>query len=101
MSSPKHRTPTRRELETLRVCAQGYSVQAAAERLGVAQGTVKNHLQSVYRKLEVGNRTEATMAALRLGLLRPEELVVLTDRATVVPGTSSNRHSIHQHLQGF
>ena len=70
----RHRTltaPTDRELEVLLAYAHGRTVSETAAQLGITRSTVKNHLQSLYRKLEVGNRTEATMAAIRMGFLQP------------------------------
>ena len=60
---------TARERAVLSLCAEGLSTREIAIRLGVASGTVKAHLQSVYHKLDVPDRTSAVAAALRRGLL--------------------------------
>jgi DNA-binding NarL/FixJ family response regulator len=60
---------TSRELEVLRLVADGSTNGEIARRLWVTEQTVKFHLSNVYRKLEVGNRTEATHYAHINGLL--------------------------------
>ncbi len=50
---------TERELEVLRLLAQGRSNQAIAQALVVAVGTVKRHVNSIMGKLEVASRLEA------------------------------------------
>jgi DNA-binding NarL/FixJ family response regulator len=60
---------TAREIEILRLVAEGYSNRRLAELLSVSEPTVKFHLTNVYRKLGVGNRTEASRWAQRHGVL--------------------------------
>jgi DNA-binding NarL/FixJ family response regulator len=60
---------TRRELEILKLVAEGHSNAALARMLWVTEQTVKFHLSNVYRKLEVANRTEASRWAQVNGLL--------------------------------
>jgi two-component system, NarL family, response regulator DegU len=60
---------TRRELEILRLVAEGYSNAALAKMLWVTVPTVKFHLSNIYRKLDVSNRTEASRWAQINGLL--------------------------------
>jgi len=60
---------TRRELEILRMVAEGQSNTQVAKLLWVTEQTVKFHLSNVYRKLGVANRTEACRWAERHGLL--------------------------------
>src|SRR5438132_6032139 len=60
---------TRRELEILRLVAEGYSNAHLAKMLWVTEQTVKFHLSNVYRKLDVSNRTEASRWAQIQGLL--------------------------------
>jgi predicted ATPase/DNA-binding CsgD family transcriptional regulator len=58
-----------REIEVLRLVADGLSDAQAAEKLYVSRRTVGNHLSSAYRKLGVGNRTAAVKKAVALGLI--------------------------------
>jgi LuxR family maltose regulon positive regulatory protein len=61
-------TLTSREVEVLRQIVQGASNRAIAERLVIAESTVKTHLYHIFAKLEVSNRTEA---AARFRGMRP------------------------------
>jgi LuxR family maltose regulon positive regulatory protein len=60
---------TERELEVLRLVAEGLSNREIAERLVVAIGTVKAHIHSICGKLDAQNRTQALVRAQQLGLL--------------------------------
>ena len=74
-SSPDHQPAglieplTGRELEVLNLIAVGRTNQEIARQLIVSPGTVKAHTASIYRKLDVANRTEAVARARQLGLL--------------------------------
>jgi DNA-binding CsgD family transcriptional regulator len=61
---------TQRELEVLRLAAEGHSGPQIAERLFVSPATVKTHFQHIYEKLGVGDRAGAVALALRTGLIR-------------------------------
>ena len=60
---------TDRELSILRLVAEGLSNLDIASKLYVTEQTVKFHLSNIYRKLGVGNRTEATRFAYRNGMI--------------------------------
>jgi DNA-binding NarL/FixJ family response regulator len=60
---------TGRELDVLRIVAKGLSIREAAEMLEISPHTVHTHVRTVYRKLAVGTRAEAALAASRLGLV--------------------------------
>ncbi|HEV7585241.1 MAG TPA: LuxR C-terminal-related transcriptional regulator [Solirubrobacteraceae bacterium] len=60
---------TARELEVLTLAALGLSVSSIGERLTISRGTVKSHLEHIYGKLGVVNRTAAVAQALRTGLI--------------------------------
>ena len=60
---------SRRELDVLGLVAEGLSNKQVAERLHLASTTVRDHLQSVMRKLNVNSRTGAAVAGFRKGLL--------------------------------
>ena len=59
---------TQRESEVLALTVAGLSNRAIAGRLVVGEETVKSHLSSIYRKLEVGDRAGAVAVALREGI---------------------------------
>lgn len=62
-------TLTKREVEILRLAAEGHSNSQLARMLWVTEQTVKFHLSNIYRKLDVSNRTEASRWAQIHGLL--------------------------------
>ena len=61
---------TARELEVLRLLAEGKPNKIIGADLAISEVTVKSHVQSVFRKLNVLSRTEAIAVANRKGLLR-------------------------------
>lgn len=68
-------TLTRREWELFRLLGEEASIhltnKALAQRLCMAEGTLKKHLQNLYRKLGVENRSGATLLAIRTTLALP------------------------------
>jgi len=60
---------TERELEVLVLVAQGYKNHEIAQQLYISNATVKTHLQHIFGKLGVSNRTAAVTQALACGLL--------------------------------
>ena len=61
---------TPREDEILQLLASGMSVAQVSAALFISQSTAKTHMSKLYDKLDASNRTQAVMAAVRLGLLR-------------------------------
>jgi len=60
---------TPRELEIVRMVAQGLRNRTIAERLSISEGTVKVHLHNIYEKLGVGGRLELVLCAQQKGLV--------------------------------
>ena len=60
---------TERETEILRLMAGGYSNKEIANSLGVAEGTVKNHVSNILSTLGVRDRTRAVLKAFELGIV--------------------------------
>jgi DNA-binding NarL/FixJ family response regulator len=60
---------TKREEEVLQHIADGCSTPEVAERLYISQKTVKNHLASIYQKLDARDRTQAVLQAVRMGIV--------------------------------
>ena len=69
MTSDPNRTLTARELEIVRMIAQGLRNKAIAERLFISEGTVKIHLHNVYEKLGLDGRLELMLHAQKQGLV--------------------------------
>jgi len=65
---PTTKTPlTDREIDVLKLVAQGYSSQEIAEKLSVGERTVGKHVSNILEKLHLANRTQAALYALREG----------------------------------
>jgi len=67
--SDEDRVITRREEEVLQLIADGCSTPEVAEKLYISQKTVKNHLASIYQKLDARDRTQAVLQAVRMGII--------------------------------
>jgi len=65
----EERIVTRREEEVLQLIADGCSTPEVAKRLFISQKTVKNHLASIYQKLDARDRTQAVLQAVRMGIV--------------------------------
>ena len=59
-----------REAEVLQLIGEGASPPEVAERLFISVKTVKNHLSSIYEKLDARDRTQAVLKGLRMGIIR-------------------------------
>ena len=68
-SQPLIEQLTQREIDVLRLIAQGFSNSEISERLFLALDTVKGHNRKIFEKLQVQRRTEAVARARELGLL--------------------------------
>ena len=58
-----------REREVLQLLADGLAVAQIARRLYISESTAKTHISKLYEKLGAGNRAQALMTAMRLGLI--------------------------------
>lgn len=67
---PREITPlTERERDVLKLVSQGKNNQEIAEELCVRDVTVKTHLNTIFKKLKVKSRTQATLLALQMNIL--------------------------------
>jgi DNA-binding NarL/FixJ family response regulator len=64
---------TERERSILRLLASGMTNAAIADRLSLAEGTVRNHITAIFEKLNVTDRAQATALAWRYGLVAPDD----------------------------
>jgi DNA-binding NarL/FixJ family response regulator len=70
-AAPAEPSPlTPREEQILQLIADGYSTSEVAARLFISGKTVKNHLASIYDKLDARDRTQAVLSAVRIGIIR-------------------------------
>jgi DNA-binding NarL/FixJ family response regulator len=60
---------TTREVEVLRLVAQGRSNRGIADDLFISEKTVRNHVEHIYSKLAVSNRTGASLFAVEHGIV--------------------------------
>lgn len=67
MDDPVYRLLSRREVEVLHLLADGRSNRDISDMLFISEKTVKNHVSSVLRKMEVNDRTQAVVDAIRRG----------------------------------
>jgi DNA-binding NarL/FixJ family response regulator len=74
-STPVANMLTSRELEVLRLLAQGETNQEIAEELRISRATVKVHVQHIIAKLEVSDRTQAIVRGFKLGLIHPPQTI--------------------------
>ena len=70
-SSPVSLTKT--EIRVLVFLGSGMSNKEIAAKMACSVKTIKNHLNAVFQKLEVSNRTEAVVKGIEMGLISPEE----------------------------
>jgi two-component system, NarL family, response regulator YdfI len=66
---PSDQMLTPREIEVLRMVAEGLGNKEIASRLGISDHTVKFHISSIFGKLGVSSRTEAVTVGIRHGLI--------------------------------
>jgi NarL family two-component system response regulator YdfI len=67
--NPADQILTRREIEVLRMMAEGLGNKEIASKLLISDHTVKFHISSIFAKLGVSNRTEAVTVGIRQGLI--------------------------------
>jgi two-component system, NarL family, response regulator DegU len=68
--SPQESAISKREEEVLQLVADGLSTVEVGEKLFISTKTVKNHLASIYDKLDTADRTQAVVRAVRMGIIR-------------------------------
>ena len=64
---------TKTEIRVLVLLGSGMSNKEIAAKMECSVKTIKNHLNAIFQKLEVSNRTEAVVKGIEMGLISPEE----------------------------
>lgn len=73
MDSEKIEKLTKRELEVLKLLAVGMYNKGVADELHISERTVKNHVSSIFKKIDVSDRTQAAVFAIRNNLISIRE----------------------------
>ena len=60
---------TRRELDVLKLLAEGMFNKEIALKLNISERTVKNHVSNIFKKIDVADRTQAAVFAIRNNLI--------------------------------
>ena len=69
MNAPSGPKLSPREREVLELLVDGLAISQISRRLFISESTAKTHVANIYEKLGAGNRAQAVMAAVRLGLV--------------------------------
>ena len=83
-AAPRGPSLSPRETEVLQLLVEGLSAGQIGRRLFISESTIKTHIGKIYGKLGAGNRAQAVMSAVRLGLVEGE------GSATGAPGHPPN-----------
>ena len=62
---------TNREKEVLKLLTEGVTYKGVADKLVISETTVKTHVNNIFQKLQVNDRTQAVLYALKYGLVEP------------------------------
>src|SRR5690606_39337270 len=62
---------TSREKEVLKLLTEGITYKGVADKLVISETTVKTHVNNIFQKLQVNDRTQAVLYALKYGLVEP------------------------------
>lgn len=64
---------TSREKEVLALLTEGITYKGVADKLVISETTVKTHVNNIFQKLQVNDRTQAVLYALKYGLVEPKQ----------------------------
>ena len=66
----KIKTLTKREIEVLKAIAAGLLNKEIATNLGISERTVKNHISNIFKKIDVADRTQAAVFAIKNNIVK-------------------------------
>jgi DNA-binding NarL/FixJ family response regulator len=75
LESPEYCRLNKGEIPVLRLSAMGNSIEDIALKLEIEAGTVRNHISSIHKKFSIHSHAELVGLSLRIGIVRPGELV--------------------------
>jgi DNA-binding NarL/FixJ family response regulator len=84
LESPDYCRLNKGEIPVMRLLALGNSIEDIAVKLEIEAGTVRNHISSIHKKFNIHSHTELVGLSLRIGIVRPEELVTAAINITVL-----------------
>ena len=70
MMKGKSKELTRREVEVLKMIASGSSNKEIASTLSISERTVKNHVSNIFKKIDVSDRTQAAVFAIKNDIIK-------------------------------
>ena len=65
---------TKREIQVLKLVTNGMLNKEIAIRLRISEKTVKNHISNIFKKIDVSDRTQAAIYAIKTGLVELSEM---------------------------
>jgi LuxR family transcriptional regulator of spore coat protein len=75
LAIPEYYILNKSELPVLRLLSLGNSIPDISQKLGISNGTVRNHISNVHKKFNIHSQSELIGLALRIGIVNPAELV--------------------------
>ena len=70
MDNEKIKSLTKREIEVLKAIAEGLLNKEIATNLGISERTVKNHISNIFKKIDVADRTQAAVFAIKNNVVK-------------------------------
>ena len=70
MDNEKIKSLTKREIEVLKAIAEGLLNKEIATNLGISERTVKNHISNIFKKIDVADRTQAAVFAIKNNIVK-------------------------------
>jgi DNA-binding NarL/FixJ family response regulator len=93
LESPDYCRLNKGEIPVMRLLAMGNSIEDIAVKLEIEAGTVRNHISSIHKKFSIHSHTELVGLSLRIGIVRPEELVTEAINITILEQEVKDVHT--------
>ena len=66
---------TDRELQVLKLIAQGFTNREISYQLSISESTTENHIHNIYKKLGISNRAQAVVHAFQMTLVQQDQIM--------------------------